>query len=309
LLGAAGAGASDAVAMLSALRATGGEVRVKPAGSADWRAATLFMALHPGDVVEASGQAQAEVLYLRRAPSLPATATVSATSAVTVSTSGRMGASPTAGSLVSEVATMFFKLKKKSAAEHVQLGGRGNTSTTAEPAILGPRSTRVLPGPLAFVWTGPDVPYTVTVLAPDGATIWTGSSPGVTPLLYANAGDRLAAGGRYAWRLETNGRYPDEHAVFEIVSGAEAHRVSQELAELQANAGGYPEGTLSLLRAGTMINHELFEAARSELSAALARQPGDGALRYLLGEVYDRIGLPEHAAEAFAAAQAAGVRQ
>ena len=309
LLPPAAAAATDAVAMLSALRAKGGEVRVKSAGTGDWRAATLFMELHQGDVVEASGQAQAEILYLRRAPNQPATATVGAASPVTVSGKGRTGVSPSATSLVSEVATMFFKLKKKGPSEHVQLGGRGTTSAASEPVILGPRATRVLPGPLTFVWAGPDVPYTVSVLAPDGARIWTGSSPGVAPLSYAGTGDRPAAAGRYTWRLETNGRYPEEQATFEIVSEAEARRVNRKLAELEGNATGYPENALALLRAGVLINHELLEAARTELTSALARQPEDGALRYLLGEVYDRTGLSERAAQAFAEAQAAGVRQ
>jgi hypothetical protein len=305
LLGPAGAGATDAVAMLSALRATGGEVKVKPVGGAG-RPATLFMELHQGDVLEASGQAQAEILYLRRAPGQPATVSVSAAAPVTVSASARGGVTPTATTLVSEVATMFFKLKKKSGSEHVPLGGRGSTTAAAEPVILGPRATRVLAAPLAFIWAGPDVPYTVTVLAPDGAALWTGSHPGPGSLAYPDARERLTPGARYTWRLETNGRYPEEQASFDVVPAAEAQRVAGELAELE-RVGGYPEGALTLLRAGVLINHELFEAARSELTAAVARRPGDGALRYLLGEVYDRTGLSDQAAQAFAEARAAGV--
>ncbi|MDP2627032.1 MAG: hypothetical protein Q8Q58_09020, partial [Candidatus Rokubacteria bacterium] len=63
-LGAAGiAGAAEPVAVLTEIRAGQGEIRVKLAGEAIWKAPQPLLSLRPGDQVRASADARAMILF------------------------------------------------------------------------------------------------------------------------------------------------------------------------------------------------------------------------------------------------------
>ena len=59
---------------------------------------------------------------------------------------------------------------------------------------------------------------------------------------------------------------------------------------------------MTAIRAGYLLSQRLAYDARLVLISALASDPGEPTLHLLLGEVYTSVGLPEQAAESYAAA-------
>src|SRR3990172_7727201 len=66
LLAAGIAGGAEAVAVLREIGAGQGEIRVKLAGEADWKAPQPLLSLRPGDQVRASADARAMILFTGR---------------------------------------------------------------------------------------------------------------------------------------------------------------------------------------------------------------------------------------------------
>jgi predicted Zn-dependent protease len=66
---------------------------------------------------------------------------------------------------------------------------------------------------------------------------------------------------------------------------------------------GPPVSTAAILRAGFLARHGLLHDARLQVADALARQPDEPTLHFLLGELAARQGLPQEAMEAFAEAR------
>lgn len=292
--------ATEPVAILTRLRASHGEIQVKPRGEERWAEATLLMELRPDDLVRATGQAEAVVLYLRGGR----VETVTAASEVRVEAPARAGPSRLTV-LVSAVAEELLKLKRAKPPTYMALGGRGPDARLAQPVIVGPRATRVLPGPLSFEWTGPRVPYRVRVLAPDGRTVWSSANVTGFRLPYPDQAPRLAPGTTYTWVLDSSGRYADERASFEVLSESEGARVRAALVELEPSAlPAHSASATALLKSGFLFTEGLHDAARLELESSIAGSAGDRTLHYLLGHVYDRIGLDDRAIDAFREAAA-----
>jgi hypothetical protein len=297
LQGAAGAG--DPVAMIASFRKAQGEVKVKFPGDKAWTDAALFMELREDDLVRVAGPGEVVVLYMKGS----GTETVTAANSPLKIKAPPAPTSDRLGSMISAVSEVFLGKKKPPA--YVQLGGRaGPASESQGPVIVAPRTTRLLPAPLVFEWTGPDTLYALTLTTADGTVLWSQTDVRPGRFRYPDTAPPLPTGAKYSWTLSTDGRYPDETAQFEIVGEAEAARVVTLLAELEPGAlNAYPSSTVALLRSGVLFREGLHDAARRELQAAIAQDSTDPALHHFLGHVFTEVGLSALAADAFGRAQ------
>jgi len=176
-------------------------------------------------------------------------------------------------------------------------------SVRQRPVIVSPRDTRLLAGPVRLEWQGSDhLRYRIRVLGPRGPVWEQGDLPRQL-YEYPGVAPALDAGVRYVWELEARG-HPPQQAAFELLPAADADRVRADLALLQPGAlTGVPRTTVVVLRAGHLFQEGLYHDARRELLAGIAADPDEPTLHQLLGWVYERTGLPDLAAEAFAEAQ------
>jgi hypothetical protein len=300
LLFAHEAWAADPVAVLRNVQKSRGVVKIKSPGDRDWNDPELFMELREDDLLRVTGTSEAVIDYLNGAA-----ADGSRTAKITASNSPFTVKAPPARAdavtdVVSSIANILAGRKKPAA--YSQLSGRAAVPDDV-PRILSPRATRLLPGPVAFAWAGPDTPYTLAVQTESGVPVWSRTAPAAGTVRAADDGARLSAGTRYVWTLGSDGRYPDDRAVFEVVSEAEAAAIQARLTALEAALArdDAPE-TRALMRSAALFQARLFVAARDELEAAIVRAPRDAALHQLLGHVLDAMGLREEAANAFSIA-------
>ena len=296
LLAYALAWAADPVAVMTEIRARHGEVRVKFVGEAEWRLPEPLLALRPGDQVRASGDGQAVLVF------------VGARCAQVVSRANSpfVIQNPTGASGSEALTTMLaniaqFLLGQRREPTYQPLVVRG--ALAPPPVILSPRKTRLLPGPVAFEWHGPDrLRYDIRVFGPEGL-LWSQTEVPVKPLPYPESAPALLPGVWYAWELEPRG-YPAQRAEFELLTPSEAARVRASLDLLRPGAlAGYPRNTIVLMRAGFLLQEGLLDGAQRELLAAIASDPEESTLHELLGRVYERLGLRDLAAGEFAAAR------
>jgi hypothetical protein len=291
--GAAVALSAEPVAVLTEIRkgGPGGEVRVKGAGQDDWRAPQPLMSLGAGDEIRVKGDtARAVIVY-----------TGGATQTITKDNSPfKLGAPPASRR---RVATAFgsvaqFLLGKEKEPVYVQLSTRSiKKDGEANLVILSPRETRLLPSQVKFAWSGPDAnKYQIRVYGPSGVA-WTVDDVAKQPVAYPASAPKLQPGVRYRWELKTAETLP-ERAQFEIIPDAEWKRISAQLGEIKSN-----DTTSTLVRVKVLFDERLYQSAREELEAAIARDKTEPNLQFMLGHVYDRMGLREQAAEAFDLAQ------
>ena len=296
--------AGEPVAVLINARGGQGEVHVRASGDARWNEATLFLELREHDEIRVTGQAEADVFYLKA--SKPETVTA-AKSPYTIRALPASSTGSTRVDLVAErLAAMFLRLSKEKPPVYVQLGGRGREAQEgAAPVIVGPRATRLFSAPTLFEWIGPDGLYTVTVMGVDGKVVWVSPPTVAFRVNYPDSAPLLLYGAKYTWRLGTEGRFADEEAAFEILPLPDVMRIRQLLDDLGTPAAGGVSSTSALLRAGLLFQEGLYEVARLELLVGLADRPEDPSLLYLLGHVYEQMGLQERATDSFLRAEAA----
>ena len=116
----------------------------------------------------------------------------------------------------------------------------------------------------------------------------------------------LTPGVRYRLQVISAVR-PPETAWFEVVDPARAQAIRQDLAELAAAAGPVVSpDTLVATRVAYLTSQGLVADARLTLMAALANQPDDVTFHVLLGDLYQRLGLSEQAADSFSEARSLG---
>jgi hypothetical protein len=280
----------DPVAVLTEIKAGQGEVRVKAAGEADWKAPLPLLSLRPGDQVQATRNAAAVLMFTGGQGTL----TVSATnSPYTVQAPAGAPAGGKASSLVASLSQ--FLMGKKKELNYVPLTTR---SVKQPPLLLSPRVGKLL-GPPILEWGGSDrLRYTVRVLSPQ-ALVWEQVNLPRTPLPYPTSAPSLSPGVPYRWELEAKD-FPIQQGQFTILPPAESASIREGLAALEPAAlPGYPKNTVSLMRAGFLFEQGLYVEARKELLGAIAADPDEPSLHLLLGHVYERTGLRELAAEEF----------
>jgi hypothetical protein len=289
---AAFAWAADPVGVLTEIRAERGQVEVKRAGETQWTAAQPLLALRPGDQLRVTGEARAALVFTG---GRGAQAVSSGNSPFTIQAPAAAAAGDKVKGLVGSV-TDFLSGKQKDLA-YLPLSVR----SVRPPRVgqLGPRATQVLPGAVSFEWSGSDMfRYKVRVLGPPGL-LWEQGDLHRKPVPYPASAPALEPGVRYVWQLETAGQ-PVQQTEFEILRAAEAARVRESLDMLvPGSLPGYPPSSVALMRAGYELRDGLYADARRELLTALAGDPDEPTLHFLLGQVYDTIGLGELAQREF----------
>lgn len=280
--------AAQPIAYITEIQRTGGDVNVRAAGEQEWTTPRPLLALSAGDQLRVSGQARLVVLYHADARTVTVTA---ANSPFTVTPEADTRRSDQFRVVASTVAQFFGG--KQSAPQLRQAATRGDNVV-----IISPRHTRLLPGPLVFEWDGPEtLRYGVRVFGPDGI-VWTQANLPRAPLPYPATAPMLAPGVRYTWELEAAGR-DRQTTTFEIVTDVEADRIRAALATLDGTTQGPPRATGAVMQAAVLYEEGLFADARRELEQAAAADPREPTVRFVLGHVYEHIGLTAKAVRAF----------
>lgn len=290
--------AAEPGAVLTEIRRGKGAVTVKASGDRQWKPARPLMSLRPGDHVRAEADARA-VLVLAGGGARTVTAENSPFVVVPPAASG---GSDNVKTMVTGVAQ--FLAGKQSEPAYLRLTSRSLGAPPPNvPMILSPRDTRVLVTPVTFVWSGGDsLRYTVELLGPNGR-VWAASDLPRTPLTYPSSAPRLQPGVSYEWVLAASG-YPALRSRFQIVTETEASRIQSALALLEPRElAGYPRSTITLLRAGLLARERLFQEALDELSDNIRAHPDEPTLHFVMGQLYDQIGLKHLAVQAFARAR------
>ena len=114
-------------------------------------------------------------------------------------------------------------------------------------------------------------------------------------MTYPDSAPKLMPGVRYRWEVRT-GDTRSERAHFEIVPDREWEQIRTQLSAMSAS--GRPT-TLTLARVSLLFQERLYQSALEELQTAIAENGAEPNLRFMLGHVYDRMGLREQAATAF----------
>jgi len=283
-----GVWAAPPIAYVTEIQRSGGDVHVRASGDPEWTIPRPLLALSAGDQVRVTGQARLVVLYHADARTVTVTA---ANSPVTITPAPDTLRGEQVRVLTSAV-TQFF-MTKQSAPQLRQAVTRGDTVV-----IISPRHTRLLPGPVVFEWEGPDnLKYGVRIVGPEG-TLWTQIGLSRTPLRYPTTAPMLASGIRYTWELEVPGR-GRQSSSFEVVPDADAARIRSGLTALDRATDGYPRTTVALMQAAVLFEEGLFDDARRALEEAASDDPREATVRFVLGHVYDHIGLGLKASRAF----------
>ena len=280
--------AAQPIAYVTEIQRSGGDVQVRASGEQEWTTPRPLLALSAGDQVRVTGQARLVVLYHADARTVTVTA---ANSPVTITPAPDTLRGEQVRVLTAAV-TQFF-MTKQNAPQLRQAATRGDNVL-----IVSPRHTRLLPGPVVFEWEGPEqLRYGVRVVGPEG-TVWTQAGLPRTPLRYPTTAPLLSAGVRYTWELEIPGR-GRQSTSFEIVADADAARIRAGLAALDRATDGYPRTTVALMQAAVLYEEGLFADARRALEEAASEDPREATVRFVLGHVYDQIGLGLKASRAF----------
>jgi hypothetical protein len=287
--------AADPIAMVTEIRTGQGEVRVKGAQESDWKPALPLLSLRPDDQVRATNTAVAVLMFTDGQGAVTVTA---ANSPFLVrSPQAASGSSGKTAELMASVTRVLMGKKKD--LSYVPLATR---SLRQPSMLLSPRAGKLLDAP-TIEWSGSDrVRYTVRVVGPTGV-VWEQKDLPRAPLSYPSAAPPLTPSTVYRCELETKD-VPVQRGEFVIASAAEAAVARDALAALDPSLlPGFPKSTVVVLRAGYLLENELYAPARQELLAALAADPDEPTLHLLLGYVYDRTGLTRLAAEEFDEAQ------
>jgi len=182
-------------------------------------------------------------------------------------------------------------------------GNLGSRAGVKPPVILTPRNGRVLPDSLVFEWRGSrSSRYGVRIVGPDGVVLERADLT-ATRFEYPKDAPPLAPGVRYRFQLLPTW-HPPQEVWFELVDPDHARTIRHDLQQMDAALPGEPSAaTAVILRAGFLAQRGLLHDARLHVSDALARQPDEPTLHFLLGELSARQGLSQEAMEAFAEAR------
>lgn len=291
LLGAGGAAgqAAETAGVITEIKVGRGKVEVRPAGAAEWRPAGPLLALRPGDAVRATENAMATIVLS------------GGRGAVTVGAAGSPFVVPDRqageGRLQKARALLDASLNFLSGGARDVSQAVLTTRGPRPPVVLSPRNTAVLPGRIAFEWLGSRFSrYTVKIVGPGGLVL---ERAGVTGGRFDYPPDAppLSPGTRYTFQVVAS-NFPPQEAWFEVLPAERAQAVRRDLADLEQGVGpAVSPNSLAALRSGLLAREGLFHDARSVLVTALMQDADEPTLHFLLGNLYQKIGLPDLAAE------------
>jgi hypothetical protein len=287
--------------MITEIDMRGGQIEVRRLNLPEWRPVAPLFALNVGDTVRASRDASVVILLSGVRGTVKVDATNSPFQVPETVPSAESNTLRRGWLLLKESVKALLKISNDS--DQVTLGTRGHASSVV---ILTPRNGLVLPDSLVFEWAR-DQPgrHTVRIVGPLGLVLERKDVAGPRFVYPADAVP-LIPGVRYQLQV-ISGVAPPEKVWFEVVDPARAEAVRQDLAELAAATGStVSPNTLVTVQVAYLASQGLFADARLRLIAAVDNQPDEATFHYLLGDLYERIGLPEQAAESFAQARVLG---
>lgn len=290
--GVAAAQSAETAGMITEIKIGHGRVEVRSGG--DWRRAGPLQTLRAGDAVRATDDAVAVVMLSGGG----AVKVAAANSPYTVAARTDDTRTQKARTLVQ--AGLGFLAAGQREAPTAVLSTRG---AAKPPVVIAPRDTMVLPGPLALEWAGSRFTrYTVRIVGPAG-TVFERRGVAGGRLDYPADAPALAAGTRYTIQVAVGEQAPQE-AWFEILDAQRARAVGDDLATLtQGLAGGASRNSIAVVRAGMLASAGLLHDARRVVLEALAGDPDEPGLHQALGNLYQKSGLRQLAAESYDEAQ------
>jgi hypothetical protein len=299
---ATGVYATEPVGVVTEIDVRVGLAEVRRSGLQEWRPAGPLLALNAGDTVRVSQGASVVILLSGGRGSLKVDASNSPFQIPAVLPTAERSKLRRGWVLMEESFKALVKAANDSA--QVILGTRGHVSSLT---ILTPRNGLVLPDSLVFEWTGsPASRYSIRIVGPAGLVRERKDIAG-TRLAYPADALPPIPGMRYQLQLVGGPGLADK-VWFEVVGPERAEAIRQDLAELVAATGSaVSPNTLVTTQVAYMASQGLLVDARLTLMRALANQPDDPTFHFLLGSLYERLGLPAEAAEAFAQARTPGL--
>jgi hypothetical protein len=176
------------VAVVTEMHIGHGEVRVKRAGEADWTMPGLLLALRPGDQLRVVGDGQAVLVFTggRGAQTVSAAHAPDTVQAPT-------GESGDARLRTVVASITQFLLGQPKGLTYQALAVRDPAPSLA---MLSPRETRLLPGPVTFEWAGPmELRSRIRVVGSQGL-LWEQANRPRQPIAYPATAPSLHAGVR-----------------------------------------------------------------------------------------------------------------
>lgn len=284
--------ATDGVAVIIEIRSNAGEVQVRRSNETAWRRAQPLLTLRPGDQITVRQDARVTLAFIGSRGTRVLGAADSPFIVV-----DEPPKSPAERARETVGAIVQFLIGANREPTQVPIGVRPGPPMRV--AILSPRDSRLLPGPVTFEWTGShSVRYRVRVLGPEG-TVWEASDVRLGQTSYPAGAPPLLTGVRYQWQLEVPDA-PMQQAYFEVLGADQADRIRTTLELLKSE--GVSQGSRSgvvALRSGFLIQQGLYSEARKELVSAARADPTEPTLHYLLGMLYEQAGLADMAGREF----------
>jgi len=283
--------AQEAVAVITELKFNRGDIQLRASGSAAPAKPAVLQSLYAGNVVQTTKDAMAVIFFTDGSR----TVTVDEKNPSFEIRASQAKSTP-AGARVKEVANLL--VGKKKPPTYVALSVRGKAQP---PTLLSPRNSKILSDSPTFHWMGMDQQSgTVKVFGPQGM-IWSAENINLTKIAYPATAPRLQPDVDYAWVIEKKG-VATSKTTFKLLGAADAQAVKERLGELNA-MGGASKTTLAVLKANFLMSKELFHDAREILTEAISADSDEPTLRFVLAELYDKIGLKSLANEEYSEAE------
>lgn len=284
--------ATDGIAVIIEIRLSAGDVQVRRSAETDWRPAQPLLTLRPGDQIAVRQDARVTLAFIGSRGTRVLGAADSPFIVV-----DEPPKSPAERARETVGAVVQFLIGTNRGPTQVPIGVRPGPPMRV--AILSPRDSRLLPGPVTFEWTGShSVRYRVRVLGPEG-TAWEAGDVMLGQTAYPAGAPPLLTGVRYEWQLEAPNA-PTQQAYFELLGADQADRIRTTLDLLTSE--GISQGSRSgvvALRSGFLLQEGLYSEARKELVSAAKADPTEPTLHFLLGMLYEQAGLVDMAGRKF----------
>lgn len=278
--------AEEPIAVITELKPNRGHVQTRLPGKQDWENAAPLQSLYEGSQIRASKDAIAVILFMDGAR--PITVEEGNSPYELRPPMGREEGR-TAARLTEFAA---YLLGKKKPPTYVPLAVRG----ARPPTPLSPRDTMLLSTTPTFHWMGtPGAKALLFVYGPEGL-VWKADELKGTQLSYPSSSPLLKPGVEYHWGLETQGS-PPQWARFKTLDADAGGAIQERLRSVQE--AELPKTTQAILQSSLLLGHELFHEGREILMGAIIADPDEPGLHLLLGEVYEKTGMPALAANEY----------
>jgi hypothetical protein len=283
--------ARDGVAVIIEIRPNAGQVQVKRADETAWRPAEPLLTLRPGDQVNVVRDARVTLAFIgnRGTRVLGASDSPFAVSDVSRNPSHK------AWEAVGKVVEFLIGVRRESASIPVSV----RQGPSMQVVILSPRDTRLMPGPINFEWSGSEgIRYRIRLTGPDGR-VWEANELPYGQTSYPPESPSLLLGVRYHWQLEAP-NVSTQRAYFEILNPDQADQVRAVLDQLgspEVSDGSHT--SVAILKSSFLFQQGLYSAARKELTSGVVKDPAEPTLHFILGLLYEHVGLMEMAGQEF----------